>query len=146
VLLLIDNMEHVTAAAWIVSELLERCPRLVALITSRRRLRLRGEQEYLVQPLAVPDMVMPSERSRLALPPTALADVPAVTLFARRASAARPDFALSNANARAVAEICRRLDGLPLAIELAAARTRLLPPQELLEQPSPPFGPDQRSQ
>ncbi len=133
-LLLIDNVEHVAAGAGVVSELLGRCPRLVTLTTSRRRLRLRGEQEYLVQPLAVPEAAISAEPgSRSALPTTALADVPAVTLFTRRARAVRPAFELSTANARAVVEICRRLDGLPLAIELAAARVRLLPPHELLE-------------
>jgi predicted ATPase/DNA-binding SARP family transcriptional activator len=134
-LLVVDNMEHVAAAAPIVGELLAACPHLKALITSRGRLRLRGEQEYPVQPLAVPETeekLPPS--SVLRLPSMALADVPAVALFLQRARAARPDFALSGANAAAIAEICRRLDGLPLAIELAAARVRLLPPEELLEQ------------
>ena len=133
VLLVVDNMEHVAAAAPVVATLLAVCPGLRALITSRSRLRLQGEQEYLVQPLALPDAPPALDsRSSNALPAMALEDVPAVALFTRRARAARPEFALSGSNAAAVAEICRRLDGLPLAIELAAARVRLLPPPELL--------------
>ncbi len=138
-LLVVDNMEHVAAAAPIVGELLTACPGLKVLITSRGRLRLRGEQEYLVQPLAVPESEVGSRKSEgawagRALPRMALEDVPAVALFIRRARAARPDFALSEVNVAAVAQICRSLDGLPLAIELAAARVRLLPPTELLAQ------------
>ena len=138
-LLVIDNMEHVAEATPLVAELLAACPHLKALITSRSRLRLRGEQEYPVQPLAIPETADDGARRSLSfsvprLPSLALADVPAVTLFTRRAQAARPDFSLTEANAAAVAEICRRLDGLPLAIELAAARVRLLPPAALLAQ------------
>ena len=133
VLLVVDNMERVSAAAPVVAELLAACPHLKALITSRIRLRLRGEQEYPVQPLALPDFqVTPGAEHRYALPATSLTDVPAVALFVRRARAARPDFALTEASAAAVVEICRRLDGLPLAIELAAARVRLLQPEELV--------------
>jgi predicted ATPase/DNA-binding SARP family transcriptional activator len=133
VLLVVDNMEHVAAAAPVVARLLAACPGLKALITSRSRLKLQGEQEYLVQPLALPDSPSALDgRSSNALPAMELEDVPAVALFTRRARAARPEFALSGSNAAAVAEICRRLDGLPLAIELAAARVRLLPPPELL--------------
>ena len=134
VLLVVDNMERVAAAAPVVAELLAACPHLKALITSRIRLRLRGEQEYPVQPLALPDsQVIPGDERRYALAATSLTDVPAVALFVRRARAARPDFALTEASAAAVVEICRRLDGLPLAIELAAARVRLLQPAELVE-------------
>ena len=138
-LLVIDNMEHVMEAAPAVADLLAACPHLSALITSRSRLRLRGEQEYPVEPLAVPEGEGGGRRgesltSALRLPSTALADTPAVALFTRRAQAARPDFRLTEANAATVAAISRRLDGLPLAIELAAARVRLLPPAELLSQ------------
>jgi predicted ATPase/DNA-binding SARP family transcriptional activator len=135
VLMVVDNMEHVATAAPIVSELLAACPRLAALVTSRSRLRLLGEQEYPVQPLALPDIPAAHMQSRApALAEMALETVPAVALFTRRAQAARPDFALTGANARDVAEICHRLDGLPLAIELAAARVRLLSVAELLDQ------------
>jgi predicted ATPase/DNA-binding SARP family transcriptional activator len=134
VLLVVDNMERVASAAPVIAELLASCPYLKALITSRIRLRLRGEQEYPVQPLALPDVHATSGDEReYALPATSLTDVPAVALFVRRARAARPDFALTEANAAAVIAICRRLDGLPLAIELGAARVRLLPPSELAE-------------
>ena len=132
-LLVIDNMEHVAAAAPRLASLLAACPHLRILITSRLRLKLRGEQEYPVQPLALPDLPSPVlDRGYAALAGSALTDVPSVSLFVRRARAARPDFALSGADAAVVAAICHRLDGLPLAIELAAARVRLLPPPELL--------------
>jgi predicted ATPase/DNA-binding SARP family transcriptional activator len=134
-LLVIDNMEHVADAAAQVAALLATCPHLVTLVTSRSRLQLMGEQEYPVQPLAVPDVSSAiSNWDGLALPGMALEDVPAVALFTRRAQAARPDFTLDGPNGTAVAEICRRLEGLPLAIELAAARVRLLPPADLLAQ------------
>lgn len=124
-LLLLDNFEHVALAATVVSELLTTCPGLTVLATSRERLHLSGEHEYPVPPLTVPD------RERL---PAAedLARYEAVTLFAERARAAKPDFRLTEEHTEAVAEICARLDGLPLAIELAAARVKLLPPQALL--------------
>jgi predicted ATPase/DNA-binding SARP family transcriptional activator len=133
VLLVIDNMEHVASAAPVVAKLLAGCPDLEALITSRGRLKLQGEQEYPLQPLALPDAPLALDsQSNSAMTGRALEDVPAVALFTRRARAALPAFVLSGGNAAAVAEICRRLDGLPLAIELAAARVRLLPPPELL--------------
>ncbi|MGY1695535.1 DUF4062 domain-containing protein [Geodermatophilus sp. SYSU D00814] len=124
-LLVLDNLEQVVAVAADLDGLLARCPGLTILATSRTALRLRAEREYAVGPLTVP------EPSRL---PTTeeLAALPAVRLFVDRARAVRYDFALTEDNAPAVAEICRRLDGLPLAIELAAARTRLLPPDALL--------------
>ena len=131
-LLVIDNMEHVAAAAPDIAALLAACGRLAVLITSRSRLKLQGEQEYAVQPLALPEPAPDAGRSRDALPSMALAEAPAVALFVRRARAARPEFVLTGTDATAVAEICRRVDGLPLAIELAAARVRLLTPAELL--------------
>jgi predicted ATPase/DNA-binding XRE family transcriptional regulator len=124
-LLVLDNFEHVLAAAPVVAALLRACPRVKVLATSRAPLHLSGEHEFPVAPLAVPD-------PRRQLPLEWLAQVPAAQLFVRRAQAVRPGFALSPDNAAAVAEICSRLEGLPLAIELAAARTRALPPQALL--------------
>jgi predicted ATPase len=126
VLLLLDNFEHVLEAAPLVSDLLLACPGLVALATSRAPLRLSGEQEFAVPPLGLP----PSGRS-LSL--ADLARCEAVQLFLDRARAVRPDFVLTEEAGPAVSALCRRLDGLPLAIELAAARVRLLPPQALLD-------------
>src|SRR5215210_1707025 len=124
-LLLLDNFEHVAPAATVVSELLTACPDLAVLTTSRERLHLSGEYEYPVPPLSVPD--------REGLPAAEdLARYEAVALFGERARAAKPEFRLTGENAEAVVEICARLDGLPLAIELAAARVKLLPPQALL--------------
>jgi predicted ATPase len=124
-LLLLDNFEHVERASPAVSEILRACPALEVLVSSRSVLHLSGEHEYQVSPLGLPD----PER----LPdPEELARYGAVDLFAGRARAARPDFRLDGANAAAVAKICLRLDGLPLAIELAAARVKLLPPEALL--------------
>jgi predicted ATPase/class 3 adenylate cyclase len=124
-LLLLDNFEHVVSAATQVADLLGACPRLKMLVTSREALHVRAEREFPVPALAVPD---PKH-----LPdPVTLSQYEAVALFIERAQAIKPDFQVTNANAPAVAEICARLDGLPLAIELAAARTRLLPPQALL--------------
>jgi non-specific serine/threonine protein kinase len=125
-LLVLDNCEHLLAAASEVTGLLEACPGLVVLATSRVALRLRWEHELAVPPLALPDL------GRLPDVET-LAGVPAVALFVARARAARPDFALDDANAAAVAALCAGLDGLPLALELAAARTKVLPPGALLE-------------
>ena len=124
-LLVLDNFEQVVAAAPHVSDLLTECPRLALLVTSREPLQLRAEHLAPVSPLTLPETE--------ALPPLVeLARVPAVDLFVQRAQAIVPSFALTDENAAAVAEICRRLDGLPLAIELAAARVRLLPPRALL--------------
>ena len=125
VLLLLDNFEQVVSAAPDVSALLERCPRLKILVTSRTPLRVRSEKELPVPPLAVPP-------SRHTLDLHSLSQYAAMTLFIQRAQAVKPDFAVTNDNAPAVAEICYRLDGLPLAIELAAARIKILPPQALL--------------
>jgi predicted ATPase/DNA-binding SARP family transcriptional activator len=124
-LLLLDNFEHLLAAASVVTELLAAAPRLKVLVTSRAVLHLRGEHEFPVPPLAVPDLKR--------LPPSeALSQYAAVALFIQRALAVRPSFRVTNENAPAVAEICHRLDGLPLAIELAAARIKLFSPQALL--------------
>lgn len=122
-LLIVDNVEQVIRAARDLGELLARCPGMVIVATSRTVLGVRGEREYPVPPLPVPAAAMPSEE---------LAACPAVALFVDRARAVRPGFALTEGNAATVAEICARVEGLPLAIELAAARTRLLDPAALL--------------
>jgi predicted ATPase len=124
-LLLLDNFEHVLVAAPSLADLLAAAPILKLLVTSRAPLRLAAEQEYAVQPLELPD----SEHLREV---AALSQCEAVALFVERARAVRADFDVTNENARQVAEICVRLDGLPLAIELAAARIRALTPQALL--------------
>ena len=124
-LLLLDNFEHLLPAAPAVCDLLATCPGLKVLVTSRAALRVRGEHAYPVPPLALPG---PDDRPVAHLTGAA----PAVALFVQRAAAVRPEFRLSDDNAGAVAEICRRLDGLPLAIELAAARVQLLAPRALL--------------
>ncbi|HJT60009.1 MAG TPA: adenylate/guanylate cyclase domain-containing protein, partial [Ktedonobacteraceae bacterium] len=124
-LLVLDNFEQVASAALYVADLLATCPRLKVIVTSRMVLHVQAEQEFAVPPLAVPD---PKQLPNLVT----LSQYEAVALFISRAQAARPEFQVTNANAPAVAEICARLDGLPLAIELAAARIKLLPPQALL--------------
>ena len=125
IMLILDNFEQVLAAAPQVAALLESCPKLKLLVTSRAPLRLRGERELPVAPLAVP-------RPGDGTDPDRLSQYASVQLFIQRAQGVRPDFKVTNENAPAVAEICWRLDGLPLAIELAAARIKLLHPQELL--------------
>ena len=122
-LLVLDNFEQVLGAAPTVADLLERAPALRVLVTSRVVLRLRGEQEWRVDPLGVPP-----PGSTLAV----LAEAPAVRLFTDRARDVQPGFTLTSQNAPAVAELCRRLDGLPLALELAAAWMRLLTPEQIL--------------
>ena len=124
-LLLLDNFEQVLGAADHVADLLAACPELKMLVTSRERLHVRAEYEFAVPPLALPD---PRHLPELA----AFSQCEAVALFLERAKATKPDFQLTPASARAIAEICTRLDGLPLAIELAAARIKFLPPQALL--------------
>ncbi|HEX5414751.1 MAG TPA: tetratricopeptide repeat protein [Chloroflexota bacterium] len=124
-LLVLDNFEQVVPAAPVLAELLEACSGLKILVTSRTPLGLRWEHELPVPPLPLPDLKH--------LPPLdVLGQVPPVALFTSRARAADPEFRLTLENVRAVAELCTRLDGLPLAIELAAARSKLLPPEALL--------------
>jgi predicted ATPase/DNA-binding XRE family transcriptional regulator len=122
-LVLLDNFEHLLPARDAVLALLEACPRLVLLVTSRVALHVRGGRDYPVSPLVLPGA---------GSPPEPLRSSPAVELLVERARAAGTELALEAETALAVAEICRRLDGLPLAIELAAARMRLLPPAALL--------------
>jgi hypothetical protein len=122
-LLILDNREQALEVAPHLEELLALCPGVAILATSRLVLRLRAEREYVVRSLSLPDDP--------ALSVEELASKPAVALFVDRARAVRYEFALAEGNAAAVAEICRLLEGLPLAIELAAARIRLLEPEEL---------------
>ena len=124
-LLLLDNFEHLVQAAPIVAELLVTGPELKIMVTSRAALHVYGEHEFPVPPLALPDSVT-------MLPVEVVLKYPAVVLFVQRAVAAKPDFELSRENAPAVAAICARLDGLPLAIELAAARVKVLSPSSML--------------
>lgn len=125
VLLVLDNFEQVTPAAQLVSDLLAAAPALQILVTSREALRVRAEFEVVIQPLAVPTENFDGDLHRLA-------ESPAVALFMESAGLAKAGFTLTVENAAAVAGICRRLDGLPLAIELAATRIRLFPPSTLL--------------
>jgi predicted ATPase/DNA-binding CsgD family transcriptional regulator len=124
-LLLLDNFEQVHTAAPLLAELLQACPQLRLLVTSRLRLRISGEYVFPVLPLPVPDLKhLPEDETMLGYA--------AVTLFVQRAQAIKPDFQLNSGNARTIAEICLHLDGLPLTLELAAARIKLLSPQALL--------------
>jgi predicted ATPase/predicted Ser/Thr protein kinase len=124
-LLVLDNLEQVLDAAPFIAELLGAAPRVKALVTSRSPLRIGGEREYAVPPLTTPPLDLP-------LTPEALGAYASVALFVERASAVKSDFRLTAENANAIAELCVRLDGLPLAIELAAARVKVLPPQAML--------------
>jgi predicted ATPase len=124
-LIALDNFEQVLPAAPLVADLLQLAPGLRVLVTSRVVLRVRGEQEWRVEPLGVP----PPGSAPLA----ALSDNPAVRLFVDRVRAVQPGFTLDSENAAAVAELCRRMDGLPLALELAAAWMRLLTPEQMLD-------------
>ena len=121
-LIVMDNFEQVLEAAPQLIPLLGAAPGVKILVTSREALRLRGEQEFPLAPLPVPDAA------------GSVLDFPSVQLFVQRARAAKPDFQLSETDAARVAEICRRLDGLPLAIELAAARVRSFSPADMLAQ------------
>ncbi len=140
VLLMLDNFEQVVTSASLVADLLAAAPRLNILVTSREVLRLRAEHEYPVPPLAVPprDRVqhgragVSDDQRAVDLTAASVSQYAAVALFIERAVAVKPDFQVTNANAPAVAEVCYRLDGLPLAIELAAARVKLFSPQVLL--------------
>jgi predicted ATPase/DNA-binding XRE family transcriptional regulator len=124
-LLVLDNVERVVAAAPRVTAMLAHAPGLRVLATSRMPLHVQGEQEFPLSPLAFPDATSLSSREEVE-------QFAAVRLFVERARAIQPDFAMSAANARAIAAICQRVDGLPLAIELAAARVRVLPPMALV--------------
>jgi predicted ATPase/serine/threonine protein kinase/DNA-binding winged helix-turn-helix (wHTH) protein len=124
-LLVLDNFEHLVQAAPIVADLLAISPHLKIMVTSREALHVYGEHEFPVPPLMLPDV-------RSMPPVEALSQYPAVALFVQRAVAVKPDFDLTRENAPAVIEICARLDGLPLAIELAAARVKVLSPSSLL--------------
>jgi len=124
-LIVLDNFEHLLAGAPVVTELLQETTALRILVTSRSSLRVSGEQECPVPPLAVPDQRTPPT-------PESLAACNSVRLFTERPAAAVPGFSVSDENAAAIAQIARRLDGLPLAIELAAARVKLLPPEAIL--------------
>ena len=124
-LVVLDNFEQVLDAAPLIGELLRAAPRVKALVTSRSPLRVEGEREYAVPPLTTPPLDLP-------LTAEALAGYASVALFVERATAVKSDFALTQENARAIAEICVHLDGLPLAIELAAARVKVLPPKAML--------------
>jgi non-specific serine/threonine protein kinase len=135
VLLVLDNFERLLPAAPFIADLLAACPRLAILVTSRALLQLRGEQTLPVVPLALPSLsafAVSAHNLPTARELEALAASPAVTLFVQRAQAVQPEFALTRENVVDVANICRRLDGLPLALELAATRIRLLPPHALL--------------
>jgi predicted ATPase len=123
VLMVLDNMEQVTAAGRDVAALLDRCPSVCALVTSRHVLRLRSEHAFPLAPLALPDAEAGNGD---------MTEVGSVALFIERARAVVPNFVPDREELAAIAEICRQLDGLPLAIELAAARTRLFPPAALL--------------
>ena len=125
-LLVLDNFEQIVAAAPVVADLLAACPELKALVTSRVVLHLSGEHEYPVAPLKLPEASRP-------LTPEELERYPAIALFLRRSRAVKPTFGLTSGNAAAVAQICAHLDGLPLAIELAAARIKILTPQAILD-------------
>src|SRR6266568_680685 len=123
--LLLDHFEQIISAAPALADLLEVCPQLKLLVTSREVLRLRGEREFVVQPLPVPDLKQSADSETLS-------HYASVTLFTQRAQAVNPEFQVTDTNAHTIAAICARMDGLPLALELAAARLKHLSPQALL--------------
>ncbi len=125
-LLLLDNFEQIAPAAPLLTDLLATCPHLKVLVSSRTRLHVRGEQEYVVPPLALPDSKQLAESG-------ALSQYAAVALFLQCVWTLEPDFQVTAPRTRTIAELCLRLEGIPLAIELAAARVKQLPPQALLE-------------
>jgi predicted ATPase/DNA-binding CsgD family transcriptional regulator len=131
VLLVLDNFEQLLSGAVQTTELLAACPRLTLLVTSRAPLRVSGEREMAVPPLAVPEL--PAQDRLDAQRLEALSESESVSLFIDRAQAVKADFSLTPENTRAIVEICRRVDGLPLAIELATARMRFLDPWAVLE-------------
>ena len=131
-LLVLDNFEHVMEAATVVADILDRCPSVSVLVTSRSSMRLTGEREYLVEPLDLPAL------DRMP-PPAELANVPALALFVQRARMVVSDFSLTDDNSAAVAAICSRLDGVPLALQLAAAGLKLLSPPQMLERLANPL-------
>lgn len=124
-LLVLDNFEQIIEASTMVADIMAAAPQVRMLVTSRETLHIYGEQEFPVPPLALPNLRQPP-------PLDVLSQYAAIALFIARAQAVKPDFTITNENAPAVAEICVRLDGLPLAIELAAARIKLLAPQAML--------------
>lgn len=125
-LIIADNFEQILPAAPVLNDLAKSAPRLKILVTSRARLNLSGSSEFVVPPLAVPETAAQSSLAELA-------GNESVRLFTERVRLVNPNFSLSEENAESVAEICRRLDGLPLAIELAAARARVISPKLILE-------------
>ena len=131
-MVVLDNFEHLLGAAPLVAEMLAACPELAMLVTSREHLHLRGEREFAVHPLAVPDLDRDAGADA-----TGLSGVAAVRLFAERAMEVRRDFSLTEANTPAVARLCRQLDGLPLAIELAVRWVKVLSPEALAERLAP---------
>ncbi|HEX2831405.1 MAG TPA: protein kinase [Thermoanaerobaculia bacterium] len=132
-LLVLDNFEQVLDAAPIIGQLLAGAPRVKALVTSRSPLRIGGEREYAVPPLTTPPLDLPLDAQ-------ALGHYASVALFVERATSVKSDFMLTAENAPAIAELCVRLDGLPLAIELAAARVKVLPPRAMLARVENRFG------
>jgi predicted ATPase/DNA-binding CsgD family transcriptional regulator len=129
-LVLLDNFEQVLSAAPLLSDLLSSCPQLKLLVTSRALLHIWGEYQFTIPPLEVPDLQHLPEREDLL-------HVASLALFVQRTQAILPGFQLTDENARDIAEICTRLEGVPLALELAAARSKLLSPQELLSRLGP---------
>jgi predicted ATPase/DNA-binding CsgD family transcriptional regulator len=130
-LLVLDNFEHLIAAAPFVTGLLQTCPGLTVLVTSRARLQVSGERDILVGPLAVPERGETGDLHGASV--EQVQEFGAIRLFVERARAVRPDFKLTEATAAPIAEICARLDGLPLAVELAAARSRVFSPRLLVD-------------